>query len=103
LRPLVISESAPARITRTRFGEPALTMAARKPADTDNTATNTMTTPAMPTIATADELMRRGIVRMLSIVTASVCLSQLMSVSPQSVDNAEAHRRQTRHRARDGA
>ena len=56
--PLVISESAPLRMMRTRLGEPAAVMAARNPSAIDNTATNAITTPAMPTMATTEEPSR---------------------------------------------
>ena len=72
LRPLVISLSAPLRITSARSGEPDPCIAAVKPAAIDSTDTNTTTTPAMPTMATPDELRRCGIVRMFSASTASV-------------------------------
>ena len=54
-RPLVISLSAPLRITSARDGEPEPRMAAVKPAAIDSTDTSTTTTPAMPTMATPDE------------------------------------------------
>ena len=72
LRPLVISLSAPLRITSARSGEPEPCIAAVKPAAIDNTDTNTTTTPAMPMMATPDELRRCGIVRMFRASTASV-------------------------------
>ena len=76
--PLVISLSAPLRMTSARSREPDPCIAAVKPAAIDSTDTNTTTTPAMPTIATAEELRRCGIVRMFSAMTASVCRSQSM-------------------------
>src|SRR5262245_12713987 len=102
LRPLVISESAPLRRMMTRSGEPASVSAARKPSAIESTATNTITTPAMPTTATADELRRCGIVRTLSAETASVCVNQRNILRPpQRVRDPEPHRRRRRQRARD--
>ena len=72
-RPLVISLSAPLRMTSARLGEPERCIAAVKPAAIDSTDTKTTTTPAMPTIATSDEPSRGGMVRRLSAMTASVC------------------------------
>ena len=59
-RPLVISLSAPLRITSARVGEPEPRIAAVKPAAIDSTETSTTTTPAMPTMATPDEPSRCG-------------------------------------------
>ena len=73
-RPLVISLSAPLRITSARTVEPDCSMAAEKPCAIDSTDTSTMTTPAMPTMATPEEPRRCGMVRRFSIVTAMVCL-----------------------------
>ena len=64
--PLVISLSAPLRITSARTGEPDSSIAAAKPCAIDSTDTSTITTPAMPTIATPDEPSRCGMVRRLS-------------------------------------
>ena len=50
--PLVISLSAPLRITSARSGDPDPCIAAANPAAIDSTDTNTTTTPAMPTMAT---------------------------------------------------
>jgi hypothetical protein len=58
LRPLVISLSAPLRITMARDGEPEPRIAAVKPDAIDSTETNTTTTPAMPTMATPDDPSR---------------------------------------------
>jgi hypothetical protein len=76
-RPLVNSVSEPLRMTSARPGEPDPCMAAEKPAAIDSTDTKTTTTPAIPMMATADELSLAGIVRRLSAITAAVCLSQL--------------------------
>ncbi|MEZ5283541.1 MAG: hypothetical protein R2712_01785 [Vicinamibacterales bacterium] len=80
LMPLVISESAPLRMTSARAGLPDSPIAAVKPAAIDSTDTSTTTTPAMPTMATPDEARRCGIVRRLSAVTARVCASQFNMV-----------------------
>ena len=58
LTPLVISLSAPLRITSARDGEPDSPIAAVKPAAIDSTDTSTTTTPAMPMMATPDEPRR---------------------------------------------
>ena len=79
-RPLVISLSAPLRITSARTGEPDASIAAAKPWAIDSTETSTITTPAMPTMATPDEPRRCGMVRRFSIVTAIVCLMKLNTV-----------------------
>ena len=71
-RPLDISSLAPPRMMRARSGWPAFFIAARKPSAIDSTATNTMTTPAMPTTATADEPRRWRMVRMLSQATEKI-------------------------------
>src|ERR1700752_1991084 len=103
-RPLVISLSAPLRITGARLGEPDPVIAAEKPAAIDSTDTNTTTTPAIPTTATADELSRAGIVRRFSAVTAMICLSALAMISasppPQRVGDREPHGGHRRHDAR---
>ena len=70
--PLVISLSAPLRITSARDVDPEPCMAAVKPEAIDSTETSTITTPAMPMMATPDEPSRCGMVRRLSAVTASV-------------------------------
>ncbi len=72
LTPLVISLSAPLRITSARVGEPEFCIAAVKPAAIESTDTSTTTTPAMPMMATPDELRRWGMVRRLSAVMAMV-------------------------------
>src|SRR5688572_5657197 len=98
--PLVISVSAPLRITSARLGEPDPCMAAENPAAIDSTETNTTTTPAMPTIATAEELRRAGIVLRFSAITAVVCRSHRISGPPQRVGDPEPHRTERRCRAR---
>jgi hypothetical protein len=75
--PAVISLSAPLRITIARIGDPDSCIAAVKPCAIESTETSTTTTPAMPTTATLDDPSRRGIVRRLSDVTATVCAIQL--------------------------
>ena len=54
-------------------------MAAEKPAEIDSTDTNTMTTPAIPMMATVEEPSRAGIVRKLRNSTATVCRIQFMA------------------------
>ena len=81
LTPLVISLSAPLRITSARDGDPDSRIAAVKPEAIDSTETSTTTTPAMPTMATPDEPRRCGIVRRLRAVTARVWLIQDIIVS----------------------
>ena len=71
-RPLVISLSAPLRMTMARVGDPDPRIAAVNPDAIESTDTNTTTTPAMPTMATPDEPSRCGMVRRLSAVTAMV-------------------------------
>src|SRR5262245_1563571 len=88
---LVISESAPARITMARLGEPAFAIAARNPSPMDRTATNTITTPAIPITANAEELKRCGIVRTLSDATVRVCDSHRTSCPPKGVGDAQPH------------
>ncbi len=72
--PLVISSSAPVRKTSARSGAPAELIAAKKPCAIESTATSTMTTPAIPITATADDPSRCEIVRRFSHVTARICL-----------------------------
>src|SRR5882672_5166067 len=103
-KPLVISESAPRRMTIARLGEPALAIAARKPSPIESTATNTITTPAMPITATAEELRRCGIVRTLSAATVRVWESHcIMSGPPEGVGDTQAHRGHGGQRAGDDA
>src|SRR5258705_6440642 len=102
LNPLVTSESAPRRITIARLGEPASAIAARKPSPIDSTATKTITTPAMPTIATADELRRCGMVRTLSAETMNVWETHRNTLRPpERVGDAQAHRGHRGQRAGD--
>src|SRR6478672_8097251 len=49
----------------------------------DSTATNTMTTPAMPTTATADDPRRWGMVFRLSQLTANTCVRNDMFERPR--------------------
>src|SRR5262245_14063083 len=101
--PLVISLSAPLRITSARLSEPDSSIAAAKPCAIDNTETSTITTPAMPTMATPEEPSRCGMVRRLSNVTAMVWLIRFTSAPPQRVGDLEVHRREGRQRAGDQA
>ena len=98
-RPLVISVSAPSRRTRTVSGDPASIKTFRNPSPIDNTAMNTMTTPAMPITATADEPSRWRIVRMFNAVTAKICEIQFTSVSPERVYDPEPVRPERRQDA----
>ena len=61
-------------MTMARVGEPESRIAAVNPEAIDSTDTSTMTTPAIPTMATPDEPRRCGIVRKLRAVTASIWL-----------------------------
>jgi hypothetical protein len=70
--PLVISLSAPERITITVSSSPVAAMALRKPSAIERTPTNTMTTPTIPKIATAEEPRRWRIDRRLTLVTAII-------------------------------
>jgi hypothetical protein len=70
--PLVISESAPARITITVSSSPTVFIALRNPSAIDSTPTNTITTPMMPTTATADDPARCPSDRRLTLVTAMI-------------------------------
>src|SRR5262245_43601340 len=88
---LVISSSEPERMTMARPGEPALAIAVNRPSAIDSTATKTTTTPAMPTIATAEEPARCGSVRRLRRVTAPICVSQDISRLSQRIRDADAH------------
>src|SRR5690606_3722594 len=105
-RPLVISESAPLRITMARSGDPASCIDALNPSAIDSTATRTTTTPAMPMMATMDDPSRCGMVRRLSTVTATICLSPPTSVPPQRIGDAQANglcgRERTGQQAQDG-
>ncbi len=70
-------------------------IAARKPSAIDSTAENTMTTPAMPTIATTEEPRRCGIDRRLTLVTAmsataSSCRTSYQFAGPQRIDDLAA-------------
>jgi len=69
----------PLRMTMMREGEPAPTTVFWNPSLIDSTETSTTTTPAMPTIATADEPARCGSVRRLRSVTAPIWVSQDIS------------------------
>ena len=88
--PLVISLSAPLRITIARLGEPASAIAAVKPEAIESTDTSTTTTPAMPMMATPEEPRRCGMVRRFSSVTATVWLNQ-WNIGP-SLSRAAARR-----------
>src|SRR2546428_533061 len=101
--PLVISVSAPGRRISARPGEPDPVIACENPAEIDSTDTKTTTTPAIPMIATAEEPSLPGMVRRLSIRTATVCLSHLTSVPPQSVGNPQPHGSHRRHDSRQQA
>ena len=85
--PLVISVSLPDRMTITRSGSPAPVIAALNPSAIDSTAVKTMTTPAMPMIATVDEPSRWPIDRRVTPVTAIVWEIQFMVSCPQVMVN----------------
>ena len=65
-------------MTSARPRDPDPCMAAEKPEAIDSTETNTTTTPAIPTMATNEELNLAGIVRRLSSMITNVCRSQNM-------------------------
>src|SRR5262245_44207809 len=97
---LVSSVSTPVLMIIARFGEPEPLIAAANPAEIERTDTKTITTPAIPIIATVDEPRRAGIVRRLTINTAIVCLSQFIGVFlsfPQSFSDSQTHRTHRRH------
>src|SRR5688572_22026861 len=96
--PLVSSVSAPLRITSARPGEPEPCIAAAKPAAIDSTETNTTTTPAIPIMATADELRRAGMVRKFSAMMAAVWAIHFTSGSPQGVGDPQLHCAERRRR-----
>src|SRR5215471_3160018 len=91
--PLVISVSEPRCIISARSGNPDPCRADEKPTEIDSTETNTITTPAMPIIATTEEPSRAGSVCRLIHITARVCLSHAMAMlrPPQRVGDAQPH------------
>src|SRR5262245_1066269 len=95
--PLVISVSEPRCMISARSGNPVPFKADENPTEIDNTETNTITTPAMPIIATMEEPIRAGSVCRLIHITARVCLSHAISVlcPPQCVGNTQSHRSQS--------
>src|SRR6478735_3690306 len=99
--PLVISLSAPLRSTSARESDPVCSIAAEKPCAIDNTDTSTITTPAMPTMATPEEPSRCGMVLKFNIVTANVWEIKFTSGPPQRVGDLQVHRRERRQRAGD--
>src|SRR3954454_4245531 len=93
--PLVISLSAPPRMMMARSGAPAVCIVREKPSAIDRTATKTITTPAMPTTATADEPRRSRMVRMLSQATEKIWVKNDMALCllslPQRVGDLQPH------------
>jgi hypothetical protein len=73
--------SEPVRNIRALSREPEPINAALNPAEMESTDTKTMTTPAMPMMATTEDPRREGIVRRLTDMTAIVCFSQFIGVS----------------------
>ena len=75
-RPLIISESLPARRMTAVSGDAEEVMVLRKPSAMESTATKTATTPMTPKAAAAEAPRRCPIVRRLSPVTAATWESQ---------------------------
>ena len=90
-RPLTISLSAPERITMAVSGDPVAAIVLRNPSAMESTATKIATTPAMPTMATSDEVARWPIVRRFSSVTTTTCESQ--PTRPRMASSSSTHRR----------
>jgi hypothetical protein len=72
VRPLPISSVAPLRRTIATSRAPDNVRTARKPALIDSTPMSTMTTPAMPTSATTDEVRRSDMLRRFIEVIAEI-------------------------------
>jgi hypothetical protein len=70
-RPLIISLSLPARSTIAVSGAAVEVIAFLTPSAIENTAIDTITTPATPTIVASEEPRRWGIVRRLTQVTVA--------------------------------
>src|SRR3954471_3310778 len=90
--PLVISLSAPPRMMMARSAAPAVCIVREKPSAIDSTATKTITTPAIPTTATADDPRRSRMVRMLNQATEKICVKKDMRLRfPERVGDLQAH------------
>src|SRR4051812_9077276 len=100
-RPLVISVSTPFRRMSARSADPVPIIADENPEEIDSTDTNTITTPAIPMIATMEDPSRDGMVCRFISVTAIVCLSQVITFlrPSQRVGNLKTHRTHSRHDA----
>ena len=83
---LVISLSAPERITMAVSGEPVEVITRRNPSPIDNTPTSTATTPAMPNIAATADPRRVGRLRILKPISAATWANQFISFPPQRLD-----------------
>ena len=80
--PLVISVSDPDLRIMTRRASPFSLIAARKPSAIDSTDVKTITTPATPMTATADDPSRCEIDLRVTTVTARICESAFIVVCP---------------------
>src|SRR5215207_4954185 len=100
LRPLVISVSDPDLRIMTRRSSPFSLIAARKPSAIDSTEVKTITTPATPITATADEPSRCEIDLSVTTVTARICENAFIVVSslraPERRDDLQPLRLQRR-------
>ncbi len=78
---LDISLSLPARSTMAISSDPPPAITRSNPAEIESTATNTATTPAKPTTATAEEPSRCVRLLRLTTVTASVSRSHRILIA----------------------
>src|SRR5690242_3482737 len=87
--PLPISSVAPLRRTIATSRAPESVSTARKPALIESTPMSTMTTPAMPTSATTEEVMRCDTLRRFIEVIAEIWVIVLpvMSHPSQCIDD----------------
>ena len=88
--PLVISSLAPPRSTMTTSSAPESSSTALKPAAIEKMPISTATTPAMPTIATSDVLLRSRMLRRFIAVTAAACFSHVTRCSFCAMSGAAA-------------
>src|SRR5690606_4614902 len=83
---------APLRMMMAVSSDPAESIVRSKPFAIDSTAAKTSTTAATPMTATREAPRRCGRFRMLSQLTATICLMLRMMLSPgQRVDDRETH------------
>src|SRR5712691_4584953 len=97
-RMLIISLSAPERMTIAASGAPVDSIVFLNPWPIESTPTSTATTPATPNIAVAAAPLRRGRVRRLNSMSALVCANQFIwtSLSPQCINRVQPHALQCR-------